>query len=1335
MLTDQIAELEKEEKETKPIEASVEYTYQNPFTVDIPNEQPNENIAYPGFPVEHNKHGVIHTAIEEFKEVATNVRFLHGLDRNRDEEPSMVARNIYPGIEDHFLYKPAPPGWNAKQEIEKLSNIDPKYLPRLVNARNPQDFQYRLNDVYSQQRHDEVLQNGSALGKILGGLIGYTPIGSIENFLPLTAIASKTKVGLGFLDAAMKNAPSMLAASAIREGAKQMDKTAPNLTEFLKDTFVDAAFGTVFFGGLGALKSSVNISEFNRLKDWSKKYLEGIGFEFVIDAKGGVKGFKAVDFTNGSVGAARLTMAQEQADSAFYKGGLFKVPYVGDVALSAVSGNIPGLNYIFGSPLVRLVNSKYRSVSAFANAAFDHFLTTETEMKGGTRPFSFEFNVKKTRAMLTDLKVQLTALHAERNGYTIKPRPALAIQNAWSAIKQKSIQALSQESKSTDYIAEDTFMDEVQNVLYSEVSSEHAAVNDAAALYRKVIDDTYKDWRVAHNLSEDWLPPKTAAAYLMRVYDIKYLNSHEGTQNWNRTVTNWLRESDQVIEREMQPIRETKLVIENHKSQHEALLRSTNRTDAEIKASSDQLELLKTNQKVLEESLQNKLRTDPELNIHVDDVNSLSADEAEQIKELTKRRDIAQKEIDQQKAIISGMKKEITTRKASAMKAKTVTTGKKKLRQSDTGALLLEEQEAKLSILEKEHEEEVQKIHEKISRGEVNPRFYKKEVGGERYFIKDTSERLKFREQYESDFHREQAAKGYYNSILQMKPEDIVADVFGKLTGKTSENVLKQRTLMIPDEILYNNNFMTKDLHAKTANYVNYLSKRTHLKNSFKNVTVNGDFEELAEGLLEEHNNARTLISERIERLKTSLEDAKPDQKKKIQKEIRSENKIFNKEILDFDAVKKDMKYLYETRMMGLNRRNDFDEMARRTWMSLTSASTLHNLPATQITDLAFAGFQHGLWPMVRDGVYPIINSMAGILKTKDSEALRKMAPHINLGYQDSANNFADRNWSSELQPMITMGKIQSGVEKYAQFSALTDLAPYIDNAAQHTHSSVIQSRFMELLHDEVKGVLTPHDSLYLRKYGIDPKIWAPKMVKAYQEANGFQTKLGGYISKAWEWQDVEAANLFSDAVFRGVQNTIVWKGMADSPFFADNILGLFFHTFTGWGYAATNRYLIPSLQHPDGEMLLKMAWMVTAGSLVSPTRRIARGEEPWPDDMTPLQIGYEAFTDSGVFSTIGNVLNIANFMSGDKLLGKLKNDKFKNRAKTGVFGIGDVVSSTASRISDVLGMANSGLNEKDMKTAAHMLPITGAMYGHYLSDKLIESWNLPRNKRAAELE
>jgi len=167
---------------------------------------------------------------------------------------------------------------------------------------------------------------------------------------------------------------------------------------------------------------------------------------------------------------------------------------------------------------------------------------------------------------------------------------------------------------------------------------------------------------------------------------------------------------------------------------------------------------------------------------------------------------------------------------------------------------------------------------------------------------------------------------------------------------------------------------------------------------------------------------------------------------------------------------------------------------------------------------------------------------------------------------------------------------------------------------------------------------------------------------------------------------------------------------MADSPFFADNIMGLFFHTFTGWGYAATNRYLIPSLQHPDAELLIKMLWMAGAGSLVSPTRRISRGEQPWPDDMTDTQIAYEAFSDSGIFSTTANVLNLANFLSSDNLLGQLKNDKFKNRARTGIFGMSDVVSSTISRVSDVLSMANSGL----LNHNSSLKYVTGSLSGLY---------------------
>ena len=871
----------------QPTETDFEFTPNNPFTVDVPHDIHGDKIANPGFPVEEEKPGFFETAKAEFKKEATNVHALHEAQLNPPETPNAVSQFYNPNTENSFAFRPAPPGWTPKQEIEKLTNIDSKYLPSLLDARNPQDFQYRLDDVYSQMNDQKALENGSTFAKIIGGLAGLSPVGSIENWIPLTAIATKAKVSAGFLNAAMKNAPGMLAASIVREGAREMDKIDGNIPDFLKDTFIDAAFGTVFFGALGAGKSLLNVMEFNGIKEFAKKYMKGVGYDYVVDAKGDLKGFRAVDTTGGSLSSAEVTKAQELADSAFYKGGLFKIPYVGSASLSLLSGNIPGFKNLFGSPLIQLMTSKYKAASAFANSALDHFITTEGEAKGGTRPPSFELKVKQTRAMLTDLQAQTAAFHAERNGYTITARPAIGLQNALSAMKQKTIETIYKETRSTDYVGKDQFMDEVQRVLYSEESSEHAAVNNAASLYRKVIDDTYKSYRVAHNLPEDWLPPKTAAAYLMRVYDTKYLNENEG--QWVSVVSKWLQDSDALIEQHLEPINALKQNIKDFESQFTSTVRSLGSSEekyleygkgVETPRNEFTLKNMKEKLRSMEEQLQDKLREDPNLFIHVDDPNNFSAKEANQLTQLLHPITESKKAVEEQKKVISELKKEKSHKLSTAKSSKSQIKAKPKAEKFVDVENKIKEEETKLRELNDKLYMAQVELDAKARNGELNPRFFNKDENV--ITFKNPEERLKFRKTHDSDFHREQAAKAYYSSIMNMNPEDTIADVFGNLTGKQSENVLKKRTLPVPDEILYNNNFMTKDLYSKTANYVNYLSKRTHLKTSFGNVTVNGDFEELAESLLDEHKYNRGLINKRIAEL-----EAKGD-KKSIEKEKKN---------------------------------------------------------------------------------------------------------------------------------------------------------------------------------------------------------------------------------------------------------------------------------------------------------------------------------------------------------------------------------------------------------------------------------------------------------------
>lgn len=1253
------------------VDTSFEFTPQNPFTVPVPPKEDKTSdddlVGYPGFPVEPEKSGFFKTALSEFQETSTNYRLTHIL--SEPTKANQEAQYLYPGNINDKFYNPAPDGWSPKQEIEKQTNLDPKFIPYLLRAKTPDDFNYMLDSINTEADRENTLQNGSTLAKILGGVIGLSPIGSIEDFIPLVPLVTKAKVASGFFEGAIKNIPGIAAASAIHEGAYQIDQVQSNLSNFLKDTFIDLALGTVLFGSLGAAKTLVNISELNRLKTFSRESLDGIGFNFKVDKEGNLKGFQAVDTTSGSLSAAKVTKAQEMADAAFYKGGLFKIPYVGKSALALISGNIPGLKYFVGSPIVRVLTSKYKAANAFGNSAFDHYITTEGDVKGYTKSPTFESKVKQTRALLTSLKAQTDALHAERNGYKLTARPIISIQNAWSSIKQKGIEELSRQSKSTDWVSKNEFMDEIQHVMTTGEPSEHAAVNTAASIYRKIKTDTAKDYLKAYNLPEDYF--RNMDSYVSRVYDTNYMNENEvGPNGWVPIISKYLSDSDSMIEQRMRPINQLKEQIKISEG------------ESKVK--------LKNDLKYETEKLQNELRSNPDYDYHVEDIFSLSADESRELKNILKPLNKLKIKVEEQEKILSKLKK-------------------------GDDRIYYEE---KLNELKRQIEDENHNLYDKARTNQINPRLYNPLT----FEFRDPSDRLKFREPFKSHAERELHAKSAYDSIMNMHPEDVISDIFGKITGNAQANPLKKRTLMVPDKILYDNHFMTKDLYSKTSNYVNFLSKRTHLKTSFSNVTVNGDFEELAESLKNEYESYKAPLNKIIETSKDT-------------KEISKAKKAIKKESKEFNDIKKDMKNLFQTRMMGINKKEDFDLMARRTLMSLSAAANLHNLPATQITDVGWAGFQHGLWPFVRDGIYPIIQSLGGILKTNDSEALRKMAPHIHLGMQDVLNNYADRNWHSELQPYVNMGKFVSGVEKVAHFSALTDLSPYIDNGIQRMNGSIIQSQFMNLLHKQLEGDLSNKESLYLRKYGIDSKEWAERMVNAYKESGGFKTKLGGYMSKSWQWQDLEAAKVFNDSVFRGIQNTLIWKGIADSPFFADNIIGMFFHTFTGWAYASVNRYMIPAMQHPDAELLVKMLWMAGIGSLVSPIRRISRGEDPVPEDMTDEQRSYEAWSDSGLFSTTMNVLNMANFLSNDKLLGDLKSDKYKNRVKSGIFGVSDVVSSTISRIGDVLGMATSGLNQKDLKTAANMLPIVGAMYMHYISAKLIDNSNLPRNKRSAEIE
>jgi hypothetical protein len=422
--------------------------------------------------------------------------------------------------------------------------------------------------------------------------------------------------------------------------------------------------------------------------------------------------------------------------------------------------------------------------------------------------------------------------------------------------------------------------------------------------------------------------------------------------------------------------------------------------------------------------------------------------------------------------------------------------------------------------------------------------------------------------------------------------------------------------------------------------------------------------------------------------------------------------------------------------MMGIQKTSRKAEQVKSAIMSITAWANLPFVPLTQINDLSAIGLQHGIMPFIKDGLYPLISSLGGILKTKDSEALRKAAPSVHLALQDINMGYADRNWGMATNPYLNLGRTVQTLEKISHLSSNFTGTNYIDNMLQRVTGSVVQSEIMRILHSFKKGTISQRDGNYIRKYGIDPKIWSDRMIEAYKKNGGGKTKLGGYQSHFWQWEDKEASNIFGDAIFRSIKDTQINAGLIDAPLFLDSngplgIMGAFIRGFNGWAFASVNRYVLPSLQQADAEKFIGVMMMLGTGFLVDPFRRIMRGEDPMPDTLTPKQIAWATINNSGYFSWFANVVSNANLLTGESFLGNLRSDKFKDRTRAGLLG---PAWGTANRMLDITSALASGeMNESDAKKMARMIPFANASWTWWMSKHLIESLDLPKTRAEAK--
>jgi len=186
---------------------------------------------------------------------------------------------------------------------------------------------------------------------------------------------------------------------------------------------------------------------------------------------------------------------------------------------------------------------------------------------------------------------------------------------------------------------------------------------------------------------------------------------------------------------------------------------------------------------------------------------------------------------------------------------------------------------------------------------------------------------------------------------------------------------------------------------------------------------------------------------------------------------------------------------------------------------------------------------------------------------------------------------------------------------------------------------------------------------------------------------------------------------------------------MYDAPFAMDDpILGMLF-MFKGYFLASLTRFLIPLMQRPDADKLVGTLLMLGMGSMVTPLRRLAKGEDPIQEDDNMF---WNAMVDGNVFSSITDTLEYVNVLMGGNLLKDIKNDRYRNRTLAG-FLAGPMGSIGDSMVHILKMLSSRNFNQADVNRTLKLIPWLQIWQFRYLSNKLAEGTGLPKTYSDAE--
>lgn len=516
---------------------------------------------------------------------------------------------------------------------------------------------------------------------------------------------------------------------------------------------------------------------------------------------------------------------------------------------------------------------------------------------------------------------------------------------------------------------------------------------------------------------------------------------------------------------------------------------------------------------------------------------------------------------------------------------------------------------------------------------------------------------LERNEKYDFEAAGRAAAKEIYDKLTGkgQQREDIPSFV-----TKITSGPLKDRTFMVPDEMLAGKSWLRNDVREVANRYARAMAGEVELTRRFGRADMQDQLAQVAQ----EYSELRVRVNEAssVQEVNAVLGRDKYKTKLDLEKvKLDAQQVLSRDEASAVEDMKAGRDMLRGSYLQGVNNTN-FASVTR-SLMGFNYLRQMGGVMLANVTDFYRPAMVHGLEPYLRampDAVAQAFGKGSKGLQLSMEEAKRAglITQRITHSMMQANGDVLDPFMSRTTHIERFMHKATTLASRWNLINAFTD-------AQQTIASTVSQHRILEAaLGNKGDGTFLNGDGeRLLRMLGISKQVQGD-IAKLFN-AHG-QTVDGIRVANTEKW--LQAANetgvaaevaraeaavrAYRAALSTDVNSIVSRRGMGDTPLFANHPLGKMLAQFSGYAMGAHSRVMIRGLQESHARLVGGLIAVTTLGAMTSYLAAWRGGRERWDkyvDDTAknPALLIGEGMDRSGFFPLLFDVANRAERVSG----------------------------------------------------------------------------------------